>query len=181
MSYQNLTGFPSVTTILKRWIDSDWFTPEAAARGSAVHAACAAYVQGLYVVPLAPDHQPYFDSFRRWADMALDQVLIVEERLTDEQMGYCGQLDLCCTLKGSPDPALIDLKTSQAAQKWWKMQSSAYQHLVAVSREIVCPRRLSLRLKNDGTGCLADEHSGPADWIAFRSALNVYRYFKEAA
>ena len=37
----------SVTTILDPWIDKEWFTEEARARGTAVHDASYAHLSGL--------------------------------------------------------------------------------------------------------------------------------------
>lgn len=177
MAYSNETGYPSVTQILRPFINSDWFLPEHAERGSAVHSAAAAHLKGAYVPPLAPDHQPYFDSFRKWAEVSIDTVILVEERIIDPGLGFCGQPDLVCVMRGDTGNTLADFKTSQAVQKWWRLQSSAYSHLCVEAKDMVIHRRISVRLKNDGSGCLIDEYSGLTDWNVFRSALNCFYYF----
>ena len=127
--YSNKTGYPSVTQVFRPWIDARWFTDEARDRGRAVHAAAAAHLQGLYVPPLPPGWAPYFDSFRAWADLMLDDVIMVERRLVDTVRGYCGQADLVCTLRGRAGAVLVDWKTSATPEKWWSLQVAAYRQL----------------------------------------------------
>ena len=86
--YVNDTGLPSVTTIINPYIDTQWFKKEHTDRGSAVHDACEAHLKSLWIMPLPSDYQPYFDSFRRWIDLVLDRVVMVEERLIDKARGY---------------------------------------------------------------------------------------------
>ena len=179
MSYFNPTPYPSVTTILRPYIDATWFTDEARGRGSAVHEACAAYLMGTFRPPLAPEHQPYFDSARRWINMAVDKVLLCEERLVDPVLRYCGKPDLICTLRGEPEAVLIDFKTSQAEYPAWKLQVAAYRKLAAGEKKIFTVRGLSVRLKSDGSGCLVKEY--PANYERafniFQSLLNAHHYF----
>lgn len=177
MAYENNTGLPSVTQILRPFIATDWFSPEHAERGTLVHSACAAHINGAYVPPLNPEHQPYFDSFRRWADMAVDKVVFSEERLSDPVLGFTGKPDAVVVVRGEKGLTLADWKTSQAAYKWHAVQTAAYAHLCREEKELVIHRRITVRLKNDGSGCIVDEHSGPADWYVFKSALNCFKYF----
>jgi len=182
MSYENLTGHPSVTQILKPFINTDYFTEEHSERGTLVHSACNAHINGAYVPPLHPDHQPYFDSFRRWADVSIDTVMLSEERLTDEVLGFTGKPDAVIVMKGDRGFTLADWKTSQAAYKWHATQTAAYSHLCVQFKEIVVVhRRITVRLKNDGSGCIVDEYHGTQDWNVFKSALNCYKYFNKGA
>ena len=175
--YENLSGLPSVTQILRPWVDADWFLPEHAERGTAVHAACSAHINGAYVPPLRTDHQLYFDSFCKWAEVSIDTVVLSETRLLDKDIGFCGKPDAVITLKGSDKLVLAEWKTSQAHQKSWGPQTSAYAHLCARSEQIIISRRISVRLKSDGSGCLVTDYSGPTDWNLFLSALNCFRFF----
>ena len=175
--------YPSVTEILSPYIDKDWFTDESRDRGTAVHAAISAHLQGVWVKPLAPDHQPYFDSARRWIDLAVDMVIMVETRLEDPRMGFCGKPDLVCTLKGDDRLALADFKTAQATAPWWKIQLDAYKHLYGTATKKFIYRKMSVRTKKDGSGCLINEYASAAGQVhnfnIFTGLLNAHKFFKE--
>ncbi len=179
MTYSNNTGLPSVTTILNPYIDTQWFTEEHTKRGSAVHAVCESHLKGLYVIPLREDYQPYFDSFRRWVDLVVDSVVLIEERLIDKVRGYCGQPDAIFIFRGDSAPSLWDWKTSQSYQSWWALQGAAYRRLAETDRNIKTIRGGSVRLKKDGSGCLADPW--PDDptrhFNIFTGLLNAHRFF----
>lgn len=166
--YENNTGYPSVTQIIKPYIDTQWFTAENSERGTDVHKACESHLKGIFIMPLQPDHQPYFDSFRRWADKAIDTVISTEERLVDADMGYCGKYDAILKIKGDDVGSLWDWKTSQAKQSWWRIQSSAYQSLINNKYSPEIERGGSIRLKNDGSGCLVDT------WTDLRQEFNIF-------
>ena len=173
---------PSVTQIIKPYVDTDWFLPEHAERGTAVHAASLSYVQGLWVPPLLPAHQPYYDSFQRWADMAIDKVILVEERLVDPKLGFTGRPDLICIIKGDSLPSLPDIKTGQAYQIYWRLQAAAYRHLAVTAKGIHTHRAFSVRTKADGSGCLTrpeypKDYRG--DFNIFLGLLNAFRYFSK--
>lgn len=180
MSYENNTGYPSVTEILKPYIDDEWFLPEHAERGTAVHAACEAHIKGLYVIPLRIDWQPYFDSFRRWFDAVVDRVVLSEERLVDHRRGYCGKPDAALVLKGDNETSLWDWKTSQAHQTWWPLQGAGYRNLLQ-ENGIQVSRGGSVRLKKDGSGCLIDmwPDNPTKHFNIFTGLLNAHNYFKK--
>ncbi len=173
--------YPSVTEILSPYIDKQWFTDESRDRGSAVHVAISAHLQGLYMVPLAPDHQPYFDSARRWIDMVVDQVIMVETRLYDDRLKYCGKLDLICIIRGDDFETLVDLKTGAANQLAWQLQVQTYRRLYMNVKNRFTRRGLSLRAKSDGSGCLpVAEYATDLtqDFNIFAGLLNAHKFFK---
>jgi len=177
MPYKNKTGLPSVTQIISPYVDKRYFKPEHAERGTRVHAACSAYLSGAWVAPLAPGHQPYFDSFRRWADKYVDGVLLVEKRLTSTH-GFCGQPDAVLTLKGSDSVVLVDWKTSQAYYRTFGLQLAAYRQLIVDNEPFVPERCLTVRTKKDGSGCLINELTGVNHkYAVFLGLLNAHRYF----
>jgi hypothetical protein len=177
MAYSNLTGYPSVTQILDPWIDPTYWTEEARDRGTAVHAAAEAYLKGLFVVPLPVDWQPYFDSLRRWVDEMVTEVVIVEERMVDKTLGFCGKLDLLAVLKGDTIPSQVDWKTSQTPFPWWSLQSAAYRHLIFEDKEIRTERGMTVMPNPDGSGCRVKEYNSHADFAVFQSCLAAYRFF----
>lgn len=185
MTYENKTRLPSVTQIINPYINTDYFTEEHSERGTSVHSACIAFILGLFVPPLPPEYKPYFESFKRWSDR-IDIILLAEERLIDPVLKFTGKPDLICTMKiehgFNSETVLIDLKTSQAEAKWWAIQNAAYRHLAAKRSEpIPTQRGMSLRLKNDGSGCLVNEY--PRDYRGhfnvFLGLLNAFNYFNK--
>lgn len=177
--YINDTGYPSVTQIISPYIDTEWFKPEHSERGIAVHNACEAYLKGVFIMPLKPEHQLYFDSFCKWADKAIDTVISTEERIVDPDRGYCGKYDAILKIKGDDQNSLWDWKTSQSKQSWWRLQASAYKNLInnTCSKEI--KRGGSIRLKNDGSGCLVDTwYDLKLEFNIFIGLLNAHNFFK---
>ena len=171
----------SVTTVLGAFADFDMIRPDvleaAKLRGSGVHAAAAAYAAGLYVRPLPVDWQGYFDSFRRWFDLYVAEVIFVEERFQNHQFFYSGKPDLGAVLMDGRR-VVVDYKTPAAEYPTWKSQISAYCDLA----EDVYPPHfdgMSLRLRRDGKPARANVYdSSGNDYAAFLSALAAYRYFK---
>ena len=136
MAYKNNTGFPSVSDIIRPYINTKYFTDECRIRGTAIHACCASYIQGLYIPKLIPMYQKYIDSFKIWADENIEDVILIEERLVDKDLGYCGQLDAVLRLKDHEKPCIVDWKTGKALQKSWILSIAAYAALEAREQEV---------------------------------------------
>jgi len=177
MTYQNDTGLPSVTSIIKPYLNTDWFTDEHAERGSMIHECCHLYLQGEWMLPELPLHyQGYFDSFKRWADSNIDKILMLETRLKDNDLRFCGQPDFIGTLKGSSKVVLLDWKTSQSHYKWHDVQGAAYKHLSRIDAGIEVDSSASVRLKKDGSGCLVD-YAKKDCFNIFLGLLNAHYFF----
>ncbi len=171
----------SVTTVLGVYADFNQVRPDvleaAIHRGVAVHRAGAAHAGGNYVLPLAPEHQGYFDSFRMWFDEYVREVIFVEERFWNESLGFNGQPDLGLVLVDGR-PVVADLKTPANEAPTWKGQIAAYCEL-ARSKYGYKFEGLSLRLR-DGKPALANVYQyAEDDYSAFLAALMAYRYFKK--
>lgn len=151
----------------------------AAERGTAVHEACAMHAQGMWSFVTPPAIVGYVDSFRRWFDKIVGEVLLVEERLFDEANGYCGQIDLLVSTKGG-ELWLVDLKSPVTLSKSWRVQIASYKNLVEINGHKL-DRAGSLRLRKDGGIPAMDWYEGSAaqDFNIFLSALNCFRFFKE--
>jgi hypothetical protein len=146
-------------------------------RGGVIHAAAATYSKGLWVRPLPPSYQGYFDSFVNWFEQYVDQVLLVEARLSCDTYGIIGKPDLACILVDGRF-VVVDLKTPVSEQPTWKAQLAAYRYLVGTT-SLGTPECMSLILKGNGKAAKAYPYEySDSDFAAFLSALNAYRYFK---
>jgi hypothetical protein len=173
---------PTVTEVIAPWVDFSRIAPDtlqaAADRGTAVHSACAMHAQGMWSFVTPPEIVGYVDSFRRWFDKMVGEVVLVEERLFDEANGFSGQLDLLVATKQG-ELWMPDLKTPMALSKSWRVQIAAYKFLAEISGNK--PDRCgSLRLRRDGKIPAMDWYEGSAaqDFNIFLSALNCWRFFK---
>lgn len=179
--------YPSVTQVLSVYQDFS-MVPEhilmmAADRGSRVHAICASLAQKLFVShrQITPDIEGYIQSFNQWLEY-VDEVVIVEKELMDPHLGFVGHPDLVVKMKGNQHLTLIDLKTPKIIGKTWRAQLAAYWHLTAfflLEHKLKIKHCGSLRLKQDGGLPIFDEYTDTrhADFTAFLSALNAWRYF----
>lgn len=149
----------------------------AADRGTRVHAYCAALARGLWVPAISEDCAAYVASFRHWFENQVLEVVLVEERLVDEDLVFSGQIDLLVRLIEKGLLALVDLKTPIALLKAWRVQLSAYNRLC--QRNGFTPDRVgSLRLSPDGGVARMEWYEETAsDFHIFLQALNVNRFF----
>lgn len=181
MAYENKTGFPSVSDIIRPYINTKYFTEESAVRGTAIHACCANYIQGLYFPKLKPEYQDYIDSFKIWADENVEEVIKVETRLIDEDLGYCGKLDAVLRLKGLDNLCIVDWKTGKALQKSWILSIAAYAALEAKYADfgIGAYHCISVRLRGEQKPPLAHVYSGNQEnFDIFRGMLKSFQFFK---
>lgn len=188
MAYENKTGFPSVSDIIRPYIDTQYFTEESKVRGTAIHACCASYLNGLYVPRLKPEYQGYIDSFKTWADENVDEVIKTETRLIDEDLGYCGQLDAVLRLKDHENVCIVDWKTGKALQKSWILSISAYAWLYTryAALEAKCEHNpidaydcISVRLRCDQKPPLVHKYfDNQENFDVFKGMLKSYIFFK---
>lgn len=141
----------SVTQVLEAagFIDTQWYTDEAARRGTAVHEA----VQRLHAgdenpsADLEAGDVPYFDAYLAFQAESGFVVDGSEERVCDALAGYAGTLDLRGRFPrfvGGVD--VIDLKTG-SVPSWVGYQTAAYARLLTGAPK----RRWALNLRTDGT------------------------------
>lgn len=172
--------FPSVTQVLSPFVDYSMIPADvlerSCLRGTAVHDACATIARGLPVMNLTPETAGYVDSYRRWFDLMVDEVLMVETRLVDLNFGYHGEPDLVIRAKNQ-EIILIDNKTPVQLIKSWRLQCAAYCALSS-KNGIDTVRSGSLRLHPDGGIARMDFYdNNQGDFNMFLQALNLYRYF----
>lgn len=181
---------PSVTTVLGCFSDFSRVPPRvlehAANRGTRIHGAAAAHLSGLWVSKLTPEEQPYFDSFRRWADIMIDKVVFVEKAITCDCFGFKGHPDAALILKGETGVTVADWKSPITEGKTWKGQNAAYWHLVdkhggiPLTVAVGVKRCASIMLSPKGKTAKMKEHT--EDHLnyfnAFLGALQAYKFFK---
>lgn len=183
MAYHKSSKLPSVTQVLAPFVDysriPEHVLTRASERGSRVHAICAARLAGLWHPPITPDVAGYVESFQRWADLAVESVTMVEPEMEDPVLGYCGHMDAILRIKGDDGESVADLKTPATAMRTWRAQLAAYRNLAEVNGHKIS-RVFSLRLDKAGGRAKVDEYTGTtqADFAAFLSALNAWRYLK---
>jgi len=174
---------PSVTQVLSVYADFSMVPAatleHAAARGTAVHRACAAIAQGLWVPNLSDEAMPYVASFKQWWPL-VQEVYAVEEELVDPVYGYVGHPDLIVRLTGEDFARVVDLKTPVAKSPLWAAQIAAYINL---ARQVIPPgmeikRSGTLRLSPQGKVPKYDEYTESAtDFHAFICVLTAYKFF----
>lgn len=179
MPYVNDTGLPSVTDIIRPYINTEYFTEEHSDRGGSVHAACAAYLLKLYCPSVKPEWQGYVQSAKKWIDDVVEEVVLVEKRLVDVRLGFCGKPDFIIRVRGDNGLSLPDLKTGASLQLAWRIQSAAYRHLAKVNG-IDTIRGFPVRPKANGSGVLpVDDYARDyrKDFNIFMGLLNAYNFF----
>lgn len=171
---------PSVTQVLQPWSDFSMIPAAvleaASVRGTAVHDVCATIARGLPVVNEPITVKGYVTSYRRWFDLVVDRVLLVEERLVDTDFGYHGEPDLIILAKHG-EIILVDNKTPLQLLRAWQLQCAGYWNLAA-KKDITPDKCGSLRLDpNGGIAKMQYYDNSLNDFNLFVQALNLYRFF----
>jgi hypothetical protein len=179
--------YPSVTEILEPWVDFSMVKPEvlraAQIRGNVVHDVCAGYAKFGFTAKAVPQrYRGYFDSFRRWFDEEVEEVLAAEERIFCDALRVCGQLDLLIRLRHYPDnlPIIVDIKTPTVSQKTWEAQVAAYKFLAENHTGMLLLTGIpcSLRVREDGSDAILRPVCNHAEALKYwLKALECFHYF----
>jgi len=171
-----------VTDVLNLYFDHssirDDLLDAASERGKFVHLWAKNYSKGIWTPITYDEYRGYLESFRDWFDKYVVKVFFVEKRFDDPDLGFTGQPDLGCILRGESDPLIVDYKTSAMTQKVWLCQVSAYIEL-ARKNGIPVKRGGSLKLNGEGRSAkfVPVDYSAEAFSI-FLSALNAHRWLR---
>lgn len=172
---------PSTTQVLQEmgFVDSSWFTPEAATRGKYVHKIIELHImQELDEGTVDDSLVGYFDAFKRFqeeADIDTD-TWTVEKPLASAIHRFAGTPDFVGIINGKC--AVIDLKTSVTVSPSEQLQTAAYQMLLSErDRTGTMPvtHRFSLHVTAEGTYRLI-EHKDRQDRQIFLAALACYQW-----
>lgn len=150
----------------------------ASERGTLVHDLCELYALDSLIEPIDEKIKGYFESFKKWFDKYVYEVISVEERLYDDEYLFTGKYDLLCRLKDDITKiVLVDYKTPANSFKTWQLQSAAYM-LLLESKNISLDRRLCLQLRKDGSDSNVIEYTNhKQDKDLFIKSLELYRFF----
>jgi len=179
--------YPSVTTILRPFsgFDSSGI-PEsvlarASERGTLVHTLNAAYAKKQWAPSPTPEASGYCQSFRWWFDTFVDEVIICEEELVDEELGFMGHPDIVVSSRKLGGIILADEKTPVQRKRLWGAQLAAYRRLVEKKIGEKVHRIGSLRLSPTGLPPTFDEFtdSDHSYWAAFYGALIAFKFLTE--
>jgi hypothetical protein len=174
---------PSVTEILAPHSDFSHVLAHilvpAQDRGDAVHGLCALYAQKLWIPEVPVNLTGYFESFTRWFDQFVEEVILVEAELRDEDRGYCGHPDFIGRLWGDPGLILIDWKSAVALFKIWRLQVAGGYRGLAEKNGYPITRVASLRLQKDGKIAKLQEYDRTMayDLSVFLAELAVWKFF----
>lgn len=176
--------YPRVTEIIRPFTPYDKIPNEvmerAAARGTSVHAICAAIAKGVWIPDgmINPEHLGYVNSFREWAKQ-VEEFSIVEKRYIDKIRRFTGQLDFVVKIAG--EMWLVDLKTSAKPQKTHPVQMGAYK-LLLQEHQVEVKGAILVYLHKDGEQPLVQtiEDLEP-ETAVFEAALSCWHYFNQGS
>jgi len=178
-------GIPSVTEVLGCFTDFSMINPavlkHACDRGTKTHNAIAAHLSGLWVSTLDDEVQPYFDSFRRWADIMLDRVILVENEGICDCYNFMGHYDAVVILKGEDRPTLIDWKSPISGNRTWICQCSAYCHLAEKHSKVPVNRCGCVMLSPKGKTAKMQDYTSHRNeaFSVFLAALTAFKWLKK--
>jgi hypothetical protein len=147
MAYKNETGLPSVTNILKPWIDTQWFTAESCHRGNQVHEQVSSHLLNEFFV-CQKEYEVYYESFKKF-EPRIKTTILVEERLADYKYGFCGQPDIVFVDSEDNVITLGDWKTSVAVAKYYQLQLGGYSILLRTQKDIFVNKLMLIRLRKE--------------------------------
>lgn len=176
------SDYVRVTEVLSSWNDFSKIPPQiledAKIRGTLVHDLCELYALDSLIEPIPEICKGYFESFRRWFDENVAETLQTEERLYHPSLYFTGKFDWIGTLKGDDRKVLADWKTPALTYPSWQIQSGAYYILLDEVKNIQIDRRITVKLKRDGSKADVIEYTNHArDSILFLNQLELYRFF----
>ena len=166
------TVIPSVTQRIKDagllGSAAKFYSPESAARGTAIHQACADRDHGLDVAAFARgEHGGYLTSYIKWCDAIQPIWTSIETPRYSAKYGTAGTADRVGTFHDG-QPLVLDLKSGGRAS-WHSVQLALYDLL----HDDLPPRkrrRIVLYLRANGRMAQSVEFGSPYDYTV---ALNM--------
>ena len=150
-------------------------------RGTKVHKYCEMHVLGEYFPEPSDSLIGYLNSFRRWYDLMVVELISSEGRFYDEIVKVTGAIDIVAILQGDTVPTIIDIKTSAVEAKTWCLQTAMYRHLYNGQGgvKLKAERRIALRVDKGGGMAKVYEYTDyERDIKLYMGILNAWRFFK---
>ena len=147
-------------------------------RGRKVHTIIAAMLQNLWHPKPDPECAGYIASFQTWREQFVEEVIYVEHELVDPIYGFVGHIDFFGKLR-KVGYGIIDWKTPVTLQKAWRVQMSAYRHLLdTTGRSMAIIGSLQLNPNGGIPKMVRYENTSAQDFNIFLGLLNAHNYFK---
>jgi len=134
---------PSVTEICCLHIDRHWFPPGCAERGSKVHSWANHFLNNIWDPFVEEEYPNYVTGLKKWFENNEAKIIFGEGNLINKESGFRGHPDFVGTIKDEDGFGLIDFKTSNSVQPWWKLQLAAYASLAECNKEEIGIDKLS--------------------------------------
>lgn len=164
---------PSVTRVLADmgFVDTSFFTPGSAQRGTYVHFACELDDIGeLMEETLDPALLPYLYAWRAFKQDSMFAADKIEHRVCSEMYRFAGTVDRVGKLNGHD--AIIDIK-SGAVLPVTALQIAGYE--IAISKKHRPYKRYAVQLKDDGT-YRVHPFTDPQDRHIFLAAVSCWHW-----
>lgn len=175
-------GYIRVTDVLKRYSNLEHIPKDvlekAADRGTRVHHYCELYSRHFLFEEVDEDCKNYVDSFKRWFDAEVEEIMMIENRINNPLYMLSGKIDLVAKLRSTGKFTIIDIKTPATPSKTWPLQTSAYSWLLDHVSKIKVVNRGCLVLPKCAKHAEFIEHKNHSiDRERFTCALNLHYYF----
>lgn len=173
---RKIEDYLRVTEVLSPFSGLDQIDPivleNAARRGTNVHLALDAFIEGLPMKIEDPSYGGYLHSALGF--LLKKNFVTKPKRFFDDDLMITGECD--AIYKDESGLVLVDFKTSSKESKTWMLQGSAYAHLARKAGYDI--KRIEfVHLLKDGKPCKIYEYE--EDFELYLKCLDVYRYFFE--
>lgn len=179
---------PGVTSLLQHLHSFSMVDPEVLAeaqdRGKYVHDCCHAWDENdLDESFVKPEMAGYVESWKRFTARHEPNWTSIEQSGYSKIYHFAGTEDRFGTMlffdgnQGARCPVDLDIKTSAQSHRVWGLQLAAYRQLrIEESIGAALNRRVTVRLKADGSFPVVDEWINPNDWPAFLALISLHRW-----
>jgi len=164
------------------WAEAERIAREAAAFGTAVHAAAAGYLRGhtLLALDFGERWQPTLELLFNWLDRNVIEPLYIEETMASPTLKVAGKPDLVARIVGHRLPTIVDYKTGKGVHPGSRLQQAAYRTIVREWAGVTCDR-LIIHLPAPEYGAAPQLHPIPMrahslDEQAFRACLQLWHW-----